>query len=191
MASDHVSSDPGLQCSTTVLEQDSLSPGPQSQENVSQVAETVTTSNELELLYSPMFSELLNGNSPVCQSFAVHAADNPDKHQQHNTTHTSTTTDVADPPPLNIHSTHQTPTQVPTVTALENITQAETNTENAQFDDDKLSTLLYTVQEQGEPSSSSCYSANMHTILSHHPSRTTLDKRSSIRTSHWKSVPKS
>ncbi|GJU42213.1 retrovirus-related pol polyprotein from transposon TNT 1-94 [Tanacetum coccineum] len=61
-----------------------------------QVAETVTTSNELELLYSPMFSELLNGNSPVVsKSSAVHAADNPDKRQQHNTTHTSTTTDVA------------------------------------------------------------------------------------------------
>ncbi|GJQ96601.1 retrovirus-related pol polyprotein from transposon TNT 1-94 [Tanacetum coccineum] len=132
MASDHVSSDPGPQCSTTVLEQDSLSPSPQSQENVPQVAKTVTTSNELELLYSPMFSELLNGNSPVVsKSSAVHAADNPDKRQQHNTTHTSTTTDVADPPPLNIHSTHQTPTQVPTVTAPENIIQAETNTENA------------------------------------------------------------
>ncbi|GJW72633.1 retrovirus-related pol polyprotein from transposon TNT 1-94 [Tanacetum coccineum] len=132
MASDHVSSDPGPQCSTTVLEQDSLSPGPQSQENVSQTAETETTSNELELLYSPMFSELLNGTSPVVsKSSAVHAADNPDKRQQHNTTHTSTTTDVADPPPLNIQSTHQTPTQVPTVTAPENIIQAETNTENA------------------------------------------------------------
>ncbi|GJT22262.1 integrase, catalytic region, zinc finger, CCHC-type containing protein [Tanacetum coccineum] len=69
MASDHVSSDPGPQCSTTVLEQDSLSPGPQSQENVPQVAETVTTSNELELLYSPMFSELLNGRTyHVCVS---------------------------------------------------------------------------------------------------------------------------
>ncbi|GKC89323.1 integrase, catalytic region, zinc finger, CCHC-type containing protein [Tanacetum coccineum] len=34
MASDHVSSDLDLQCSTMVLEQDSLSPGPQSQENV-------------------------------------------------------------------------------------------------------------------------------------------------------------
>ncbi|GKA80389.1 hypothetical protein Tco_0786985 [Tanacetum coccineum] len=110
----------------------SLSPGPQSPENVPQVAETVTTSNELELLYSLMFSELLNGTSPVVsKSSAVHAADNPDKRQQHNTTHTSTTTDVADPPPLNIHSTHQTPTQVPTVTAPENIIQAETNTENA------------------------------------------------------------
>ncbi|GJS97913.1 retrovirus-related pol polyprotein from transposon TNT 1-94 [Tanacetum coccineum] len=65
MASDHVSSDPGPQCSTMVLEQDSLSLGLQSQENVPQIAEIVTTSNELELLYSSMFSELLNGISPV------------------------------------------------------------------------------------------------------------------------------
>ncbi|GJX04084.1 retrovirus-related pol polyprotein from transposon TNT 1-94 [Tanacetum coccineum] len=64
-ASDHVSSDPGPQCSTTVLEQESLSPDPQSQEKVSQAAKTVTTSNELELLYSPMFSELFNGTSPL------------------------------------------------------------------------------------------------------------------------------
>ncbi|GKG48295.1 hypothetical protein Tco_0510180, partial [Tanacetum coccineum] len=86
------------------------------------VANTVTTSNELELLYGPMFSELLNGNFPVVsKSSAVHAADNPDKCQQYNTTHTSITTNVADPPPLNIHSTHQTSSQVPTVTALENI----------------------------------------------------------------------
>ncbi|GKA61564.1 hypothetical protein Tco_0760971 [Tanacetum coccineum] len=57
----------------------SLSPGPPSQENVPQVAEIVTMSNELELLYSPMFSELLNGNYPVVsKSSAVHAADNPD-----------------------------------------------------------------------------------------------------------------
>ncbi|GJR37098.1 hypothetical protein Tco_1212782 [Tanacetum coccineum] len=44
MAPDHVSSDPGPQCSTKVLDQDSLSPGPQSQENVPQVAETVIRS---------------------------------------------------------------------------------------------------------------------------------------------------
>ncbi|GJV40874.1 retrovirus-related pol polyprotein from transposon TNT 1-94 [Tanacetum coccineum] len=131
MASDHASSDTGPQCSTTVLEQDSLSPGPQCPENVPQVVETVTTSNELELLYSPMFNELLNETSHVVsKSSAVHAADNPDKHQHHNITHTSTTTDVVDQPPLNIHSTHQTPTQVPTVTAPENIIQAETNTKN-------------------------------------------------------------
>ncbi|GKD14916.1 retrovirus-related pol polyprotein from transposon TNT 1-94 [Tanacetum coccineum] len=143
MASDHVSSDPGPQCLTTVLEQDSLSPGPQSQENVPQIAETVTTSNELELLYSPMFSELINGTSlVVSKSSAVHAADNLDKRQQRNTTHNSTTTDVADPPPLNIHSTHQTPTQVPTVTAPENIIQAETNTEEV-YQMDVKTTFLY------------------------------------------------
>ncbi|GJW75185.1 hypothetical protein Tco_0134555 [Tanacetum coccineum] len=68
------SSDPGPQCSTTVLEQDSLSPSPQSPEHVPQVAITVTTSNELELLYSPMFSELLNGTSHVVsKSSAIHS----------------------------------------------------------------------------------------------------------------------
>ncbi|GJZ94280.1 retrovirus-related pol polyprotein from transposon TNT 1-94 [Tanacetum coccineum] len=172
MASDHVSSDPVPQCPATVLEQDSLSPGPQSPENVPQVADTVTTSNELELLYSPMFSELLNGTSHVVsKSSAVRAADNPDKRQQHNTTHTSTTTDVADPPPLNIHSTHQTPTQVPTVTAHENIIQAETNTENAQFDDDEFINIFSTpVQEQGETSSRHVDTSNMHTFYQHHPS---------------------
>ncbi|GKE37238.1 hypothetical protein Tco_1460643 [Tanacetum coccineum] len=79
-----------------------------------------------------MFSELLNGTFPVVsKASAVHAADNPDKRQQHNTTHCSTTTDVANPPPLNIQSTHQLPTQVPTVTVPENIIQAKTNTKNA------------------------------------------------------------
>ncbi|GJV14102.1 hypothetical protein Tco_1359425 [Tanacetum coccineum] len=58
------------------LSADSLSPDPQSQENVPQVVETVTTSNELELLYSPMFSELLNGTSHVVsKSSAVIDAD--------------------------------------------------------------------------------------------------------------------
>ncbi|GJR66207.1 retrovirus-related pol polyprotein from transposon TNT 1-94 [Tanacetum coccineum] len=64
------------QVTTVRTEKGTLSPGPQSQENVPQVAETITTSNELELLYSPMFSELLNGNSHVVsKSSAVHAAD--------------------------------------------------------------------------------------------------------------------
>ncbi|GKD52062.1 hypothetical protein Tco_1281038, partial [Tanacetum coccineum] len=47
-----------------------------------------------------------------------------------------------DPPPLNIQTTplttNQAPTQVPTVTANENIIQAETNTEYAQVDDDEF-----------------------------------------------------
>ncbi|GJW20790.1 retrovirus-related pol polyprotein from transposon TNT 1-94 [Tanacetum coccineum] len=172
MGSDHVSSDPDPQCSTTLLEQDSLSPSPQSPENVPQVVETVTTSNELELLYSLMFSELLNGTSlVVSKSFDVHAADNPDKRKQHNITHTSTTTDVAYIPPLNIQSTHQTPTQVPSVTVSKNIIQAETNTENAQFDEDEFINIFSTpVQEQGETSSHHVDSLNMHTFYQHHPS---------------------
>nr|GEZ12371.1 retrovirus-related Pol polyprotein from transposon TNT 1-94 [Tanacetum cinerariifolium] len=62
---DHVSSDPGPQCQRTTLEHDSLSPGPQCHENVPQVDRTVTTSNELDLLLSSMFDELLNGSSQV------------------------------------------------------------------------------------------------------------------------------
>ncbi|GKG27510.1 hypothetical protein Tco_0405837, partial [Tanacetum coccineum] len=122
-----------------VLEHKSLSLDPQSQENISQAAETVTTSNELEFLYSPMFSELLNGNSPVVsKSSAAHPADKTDKRPQHNTTHTSTTNDVTYQPPLNIHSTLQFPTQVPTVTTPENIIQAESNTKNSHFDNDEF-----------------------------------------------------
>nr|GFB26286.1 hypothetical protein [Tanacetum cinerariifolium] len=41
---------------------------------------TVTTSNELDLLFSPMFDELLNGSSKVVfKSFAVSAADAPNQ----------------------------------------------------------------------------------------------------------------
>ncbi|GKD55824.1 retrovirus-related pol polyprotein from transposon TNT 1-94 [Tanacetum coccineum] len=80
------------------------------------VTETVTTSNELDLLFSLMFYELLNGITPVVsKSFAVHAADAPDKRQHHNITHTSTTTIVADPPLLNIQTTPQTTNQAPTL----------------------------------------------------------------------------
>ncbi|GJS37326.1 retrovirus-related pol polyprotein from transposon TNT 1-94 [Tanacetum coccineum] len=187
MASDHVSSDPVPQCSTTILEQESLSPDPQSQENVPQIAETVTTSNELELLYSPMFNELLNGSTPVVsKSSAVHTADAPDKRQHQNTTHSSTTTVVAAEPPLNIHitpqTTNQAPTQVPTVTAPENIIQAETNTEYAQVDDDEFINIFSTpVQEQGETSSRHVDSSNMHTFYQHHPYGQRLDKRSPLK----------
>ncbi|GJU17795.1 retrovirus-related pol polyprotein from transposon TNT 1-94 [Tanacetum coccineum] len=175
MALDHISSDPVPQCSTTVLEQESLSLDPQSQENVPQVAETVTTSNELELLYSPMFNELLNGTTPVMsKSSAVHAVDANNKRQQNNITQSSTTTDVADAPPLNIQttpqSTNQAPTQEPTVIAFENITQAETNHENVQVDDDEFVNVFSTpVQERGETSSRHVDSSNMHTFYQHHP----------------------
>ncbi|GJV10532.1 retrovirus-related pol polyprotein from transposon TNT 1-94 [Tanacetum coccineum] len=101
-----VSSDLVPQCSTTVLKQDSLSPDLQSQENVPQAPKIVTTSYELDLLFILMFDELLNESTPVVsKSPDVHAADAPDKRQHHNTTHTSTTTVVADAPPLNIQTT--------------------------------------------------------------------------------------
>ncbi|GKF26274.1 hypothetical protein Tco_0082168, partial [Tanacetum coccineum] len=71
MASDHVSSDPISKCLTTALEHASLSPDPQSQENIPQAAETVTTSNELDLLFSTMFDELLNGTTQVVSKSSV------------------------------------------------------------------------------------------------------------------------
>nr|GEU97295.1 retrovirus-related Pol polyprotein from transposon TNT 1-94 [Tanacetum cinerariifolium] len=63
MALDHISSDPEPQCQRTALEHDSLSFGLQCRENVPYVVDTVTTSNELDLLFSLMFNELLNGSS--------------------------------------------------------------------------------------------------------------------------------
>ncbi|GJX24539.1 retrovirus-related pol polyprotein from transposon TNT 1-94 [Tanacetum coccineum] len=52
-----------------------------------------------------------------------------------------------------------------------NIIQAETNTKNAQFDDDEFINIFSTpVQEQGETSSHHVDSSNMHTFYQHHPS---------------------
>ncbi|GJQ93928.1 retrovirus-related pol polyprotein from transposon TNT 1-94 [Tanacetum coccineum] len=139
------------------------------------VTKTVTMSN-LDFLFSPMFDELLNRTTPVVsKSSAVHVADAPDKRQHQNITHYSTTTVVAVELPLIIHTIPQTinqePTQVPTVTAPENIIQAETNTEYAQVDDDEFINIFSTpVQEQGDISSRHVDSSNMHTFFQHHPS---------------------
>nr|GEV98038.1 ribonuclease H-like domain-containing protein [Tanacetum cinerariifolium] len=82
MASDHLSSSLVPPCQSTVLKHDSLSPGLQCQQNVPHIAETVTTSNELDLLFSPMFAELLNGSSQVMsKSSAVNTADAPNQLQ--------------------------------------------------------------------------------------------------------------
>ncbi|GJR80298.1 gag-pol polyprotein [Tanacetum coccineum] len=103
MASDHVSSDPIPQCPTMELEHDNLSPGPQSQENVPHTDETVTMENELELLFSPMFDELLNGPTQVVsKSSAVNETDALDKRQKQNTTSSTSTTVSADKTPLDI-----------------------------------------------------------------------------------------
>ncbi|GKD07971.1 retrovirus-related pol polyprotein from transposon TNT 1-94 [Tanacetum coccineum] len=90
------------------------------------VTETVTTSNELDLLFSLMFDKLLNGTTPfVSKSSVVTAADIPYKRQQQNTTPSTSTIIAVDTPPLNIQTTPKTtsqaPTQSPTVTATENI----------------------------------------------------------------------
>nr|GEY41416.1 hypothetical protein [Tanacetum cinerariifolium] len=93
MASDHVSSDPVPQCQRTTLEHDSLSPGPQCQENVSHVAGIVTTSNELDLLFSLMLDKLLNGSTQVVsKSSVVTTADTPNQCQQQHTTPLNTQT---------------------------------------------------------------------------------------------------
>nr|GEY50535.1 Gag-Pol polyprotein [Tanacetum cinerariifolium] len=164
MVSDHVSSSPVPQCQRTELEHDSLSLGPQCQENVPQADTTVITSNELDLLFSLMFGELLNGSSQVVlKSSAVNTTDAPNQRQQQTT-------------PLNTQTTHaptcQVLTQAPTVTSTENINQAEMIAENAQVKDGEFINIFCTpVQDRGE--TSSCYvdSSNMHTFYQHHPSK--------------------
>nr|GEX98776.1 hypothetical protein [Tanacetum cinerariifolium] len=147
MASDHVSFDPVPQCKRMALEHNSLSPGLQSQENVPHVAGTITTSNELDLLFSPMFAELLNGSSQVVsKSSAVTTADAPNQRQQQNITSLNTQTTTA--------PTCQVPTQAPTITSTENINQAETIEENAQVQNDEFINIFYTpVKDRGETSS--------------------------------------
>nr|GFD35440.1 hypothetical protein [Tanacetum cinerariifolium] len=92
-ASVQTSSDPAPECQIMALEHNSLSPRRNYQENVSHGDKTCTTSNELDLLFSPMFDELLNGSSKVLsKSSAVAAADAPNHLQQPST-------------PLNNHTT--------------------------------------------------------------------------------------
>nr|GFA22724.1 retrovirus-related Pol polyprotein from transposon TNT 1-94 [Tanacetum cinerariifolium] len=80
MALDQNSSDPAPECQTMALNHDSLSPVIQRQRKVTQADRTVTTSNELDLLFSLMFDELLNGTSKVVsKSSAISAADAPNQ----------------------------------------------------------------------------------------------------------------
>nr|GEZ63180.1 ribonuclease H-like domain-containing protein [Tanacetum cinerariifolium] len=140
MASNHVSSDPVLEY------------------------KTVTTSNELDLLFSPMFNELLNGSSKVVsKSSTVTTTDALNQRQQQQTT------------PLNNHITPETtchdPTHAPTVTSNENMNQAKMVEEYAQVENDEFINIFCTpVQDQGETSSCHVDSSNMHTLYQHHPS---------------------
>nr|GFC59038.1 hypothetical protein [Tanacetum cinerariifolium] len=78
-----LSFDPAPECQTMALEHNSLSPERKCQKNVSHGDKTDTTSNELDLLFSPMFDELLNGSfKVVSKSSAVSAADATNHRQQ-------------------------------------------------------------------------------------------------------------
>ncbi|GKC94961.1 retrovirus-related pol polyprotein from transposon TNT 1-94 [Tanacetum coccineum] len=160
MALDHVSSDPSPQCPTTTLKQDSLSLGPQSQKNIPHSSKTVTMSNELDLLFSLMFDELLNGSTlVVSKSSAVTTANVPNQRQQQHITLSTSTTVAADTPPLNIQTTLETrqePTQAPTVTGTKNINQAETPKENAQVDEDEFINIFSTPEELHQHGMTSC-----------------------------------
>nr|GFC52964.1 hypothetical protein [Tanacetum cinerariifolium] len=113
-----------------------MAPGRNCQENVSHTDKTSTTSNELDLLFSPMFDELLNGSSKVVsKSSAVSAADAPNQRQQPTT-------------PLNNHKTPVPTCQNPPITtsviSSENINQAEPHAENAQVADDEFINIFST-----------------------------------------------
>nr|GFA72635.1 hypothetical protein [Tanacetum cinerariifolium] len=163
MTSDQNSSDPAPECQTMALNHDSLSLANQCQANVTQADRTVTTSHELDLLFSLMFDELLNGSSKiVSKSSVVSAADAPNQRQQLTT-------------PLNNHITPsptcQIPTLAPTVISSENINQAETYAENDQVADDEFINIFSNlVQDQGETSSRHVDSSNMHTFYQRYPS---------------------
>nr|GFC76788.1 Gag-Pol polyprotein [Tanacetum cinerariifolium] len=163
MASDQKCSDPVPECQTMALEYDSLSPGRKCQENVSHGDKTGTTLNELDLLFSPMFDELLNGSSKVVsKTFVVSDADAPNERQQLTT-------------PLNNHTTSAPTCQIlsiaPTVISSENINQAEPHAKNDQVADDEFINIFSTpVQDQGETSLRHVDSSNMHTFYQRYPS---------------------
>nr|GEV99316.1 retrovirus-related Pol polyprotein from transposon TNT 1-94 [Tanacetum cinerariifolium] len=125
---------------------------------------TVTTSNKLDLLFSPTFDELLNGSSKVVsKSSAVSSAATPNQRQQHTT-------------PLNNHTTPaptcQAPTLAPIVTSFENKNQAETYAENDQVADDEFINIFFTpVQDRGEKSSCHVDLSNMYTFYQRYPSK--------------------
>nr|GEW34642.1 hypothetical protein [Tanacetum cinerariifolium] len=159
MASDHISSDPAPECQRMELEHDSLSLAIQRQANVPQADRTVTTSNELDLLFSLMFDELLNGSSKVVsKSSAVCFADAPNQRQHHTTL-------------LNNHTTPAPACQVPTlaltVTYFENINKAEND---HVVDDEFINNFCTPVQHRGETLSSHVNLSNMHTFYQRYPS---------------------
>ncbi|GKB11218.1 hypothetical protein Tco_0845141 [Tanacetum coccineum] len=144
------------QCQTMVLDQIISDPVSKC---LTMIIEIVTTSNDLDLLFSLMFDELFNGSSPfVSKSSAVPAADVRDNHQQQDTTPSTSTTVAVDSLPLNIPTTpapaSQAPIHIPLVTPIENINQAESQDENIHIEEDEFVNIFSTpVLNQGETSS--------------------------------------
>nr|GEY09106.1 retrovirus-related Pol polyprotein from transposon TNT 1-94 [Tanacetum cinerariifolium] len=68
MASDQISSDPAPECQRMTLEHDSLSPAIQRQANVPQADWTVTTLNELDLLFIPTLEPTISSSENISQA---------------------------------------------------------------------------------------------------------------------------
>ncbi|GKA09962.1 retrovirus-related pol polyprotein from transposon TNT 1-94 [Tanacetum coccineum] len=150
MTSDHNSSGLPPQCQTMVLDQIISDPVSKC---LTMIIEIVTTSNDLDLLFSLMFDELFNGSSPfVSKSSAVPAADVRDNHQQQDTTPSTSTTVAVDSLPLNIPTTpapaSQAPIHIPLVTPIENINQAESQDENIHIEEDEFVNIFNHPLEQ-------------------------------------------
>nr|GFC64886.1 hypothetical protein [Tanacetum cinerariifolium] len=137
MASDYVSSDPVPECQRTTLDHVSLSLGLQCQENVSHAAETVTMSNKMDLLFSPMFDELLNGSSQVVSKSSIVTTTDASNHRQQK--HTTPLNNQQTP-----DQTCQVTTQARTVTSTENMNQAKMIAENAQVENDEFINIFCT-----------------------------------------------
>nr|GFB48554.1 hypothetical protein [Tanacetum cinerariifolium] len=163
MTSVQISSDPAPECQTMALEHNSLSPGRKCQENVSHEDKTGTMSNELDLLFSPMFDELLNRSSKVVsKSSVVSAADAPNQRQQLTTPLINHTT----PAP-----TCQNSSITPTVISSENINQAEPHAKNDQVADAEFINIFSTpMQDKEETSLRHVDLSNMHTFYQRYPS---------------------
>nr|GFC71522.1 putative ribonuclease H-like domain-containing protein [Tanacetum cinerariifolium] len=133
------------------------------QENVSHRDKSGTTSNEMDLLFSPMFDELLNGSSKVVSKSSVVSAA-ADRYQRPQPTTT-----------LNNHTTPaptcQTPTFATSVISSENINQAEPHAKNDEVANDEFINIFSTpVQDQRETSSHHVDSSNMYTFYQRYPS---------------------
>nr|GFC33760.1 hypothetical protein [Tanacetum cinerariifolium] len=146
MVTDHLSSNPGPECQTMALNHDNLSPANQRQANVTQADRTVTTSNELDLLFSHVSSD------PIleCQRMALeHDSLSPSIQCQENVTQVDRTVTTSNELDLLFKMVE----------------------ENAQVENDEFINIFCTpVQDQGETSSCHVDSSNMHTLYQHHPS---------------------